>query len=139
MQNFLIKSANFNITYLRYVYPSVSSCLTRFQVTLHYTECKSFQFNPGVYINRNRQDTSHFTHLPKRPTKDVFRRVPMILHTTSDNFVIFKHKRLKGNGKKFNTDHVRLLYGHTQLFQERNSRQNIKMIGPLDYFVHLYS
>ena len=43
----------------------------------------------------------------------------MILHTTSDNFVILKYKRLKGNGKKSNTDHFRLPYGHTQPFQER--------------------
>ena len=37
----------------------------------------------------------------------------MILHTTSDNFVILKYKRLKGNSKKSNTDHFRLPYGHT--------------------------
>ena len=37
----------------------------------------------------------------------------MILHTNSDNFVILKHKRLKGNGEKSKTDHVRLPYGHT--------------------------
>ena len=37
----------------------------------------------------------------------------MILHTTSDNFVILKYKRLKGNSKLSNTDHFRLPYGHT--------------------------
>ena len=76
-------------------------------VTLHYTEWKRLQFNPGVYINRRRQNTSDFTHLPKRPEWS------MILHTTSDNFVILKQKRLKGNREKSNTDHVRLPHGHT--------------------------
>ena len=63
----------------------------------------------------------------------------MILHTTSDDFVISKHKRLKGNGKTSNTDHFRLPYGHAQHFQECDSRRNIKMIRPLDYSVDLYS
>ena len=37
----------------------------------------------------------------------------MILHTTSENFVILNYKRLKKKGKKFNTDYFSLPYGHT--------------------------
>ena len=70
--------------------------------TLHHTECKSLSF-----------DTSNFTHLPKRPTITSSEEWSMILHTTYDNFLILKHKRLKGNGKKSNIDPVYLPYGHT--------------------------
>ena len=37
----------------------------------------------------------------------------MILHTASENIVLFKHKQLKENGKKYNTDHFRLPQRHT--------------------------
>ena len=50
---------------------------------------------------------------PKGLLKTSSEEWSMILHTTSDNFVILKHKRLKGNSKKFNTDHFCLPYGHT--------------------------
>ena len=48
----------------------------------------------------------------------------MMLHTTSNDFVILKHKQRRGNCKK--SDKFRLPYGHTQPFQERNSRRNKK-------------
>ena len=37
----------------------------------------------------------------------------MSLHTTSDNYVILKHKRLKGNCDKSDTGDIHLPYGHT--------------------------
>ena len=50
---------------------------------------------------------------PKGLLKTSSEEWSMILHTISDNFVVLKHRRPKGNGKKSNTNHVRLTYGHT--------------------------
>lgn len=50
-----------------------------------------------------------FHSLFQNPTTNVARRIAtMILQTASENIVIFKHKRLKENGKKSNIDHFRL-------------------------------
>ena len=50
---------------------------------------------------------------PKDQLKTSSEEWSMSLHTTSDNFVILKHKRLKGNCEKSDTGHIHLPYGHT--------------------------
>ena len=85
-------------------------------ITLHYTEYSITLVSTSLIS---------LTY-PKGLQKTYSEEWSMILHTTSDNFVILEHRRRKGNGKKSNTDHFRLPYGHMLPFQERNSRQNIK-------------
>ena len=50
---------------------------------------------------------------PKDQLKTSSEEWSMSLHTTSDNFVILKHKRLKGNCEKSDTGHIHLPYDHT--------------------------
>ena len=50
---------------------------------------------------------------PKGQLKMSSEEWSMILHTISDNFVILKHKRLKGNCEKSDTGHIHLPYDHT--------------------------
>ena len=50
---------------------------------------------------------------PKDELKTSSEEWSMSLHTTNDNFVILKHKRLKGNCEKSDTGHIHLPYGHT--------------------------